>query len=68
MNIRVKFWNKIAETALHGIERAGGYDVCDSCIVTLRSQLRREKIAAAAVKKAQHAKARYTVIHGRRAM
>ena len=42
MNIRVKFWKKIAETALHGIERAGGIDVCDSCIVTLRSQIRRE--------------------------
>lgn len=45
MNIRVKFWNKIAETALHGIKRAGGYGVCDSCIVTLRSQLHRERRA-----------------------
>ena len=34
----------------------------------LRTRVRREKIAAAAVKKAQHARARYTVIHGRRAM
>ncbi len=46
MNIRVKFWNKIAETALHGIQRAGGYDVCDRCIVTLRSQLRWESRTA----------------------
>lgn len=62
MNIRVKFWNKIAETALHGIQRAGGYDVCDRCIVTLRSQLRRESRTAG------RKTARYMRRAGRRAM